>query len=1318
MSSPRGRGVALFVLAAAAGGGQSAPSNRDRAPVAIYYDGPQDPVSEGYVGARQIESLLGHFGLRANVLPIASYRPGQLTSCRAGFFVGSISGTVLPAEFLADVSASRGPFCWVGRHIGSLVNTPQGKRQFGFTYVDYRDDLEFREVVYRGVTLPKGDPDLNIVSIADAASVQVLATAVNDEKVTHPYAVRRDRFWYIADSPFSYVTEGDRYLVFCDLLHDILEIQHPPQATALVRIEDVSTEIDPGDLRQAAEVLAARRIPFQIAVIPIFRNPNKGFEVYLSDRQSVVEAIHYMIARGGTPVLHGVTHQYRGASGDDYEFWDDIGNRPISRDSARLVLDRLHQGLAECFASGIFPIAFETPHYGASETDYQAMKQVFTLFNERTMATPDASSIQFFPYPVVDRYGRSVVPENLGYLPADNPDAKALIEAAQRMRVVRDAVASFYFHPFLDPALLAEVVGGLAEAGYRFVSLREFGGEVDSQGRFLVRTSPGRVRASPQDEFWRLRLFDRAGAVVSQTVASARQRGPVEIDIPAPPASGWAAVDCLREPPQQAGVAERPLAVVARWWRKQMQPARRWLGASADLAPSRQARILWVGQPSREAANNQESYRTVLGTFGYRVQTTPAGSAPLALRPDPHSVLVVPEAAGTQLGAAQKQEILTYLTAGGLLIADGRQDWLQAVGLRWLGRRVSVSKVVDVLFPEMNLRWRPEGKAERFTPPEAAQQLMVDPESKQTLALAGSHGAGRYLYLAVPLDPHSPDATSHYPYFPEYLAEGLRLRQTLHSPRLEVYFDPSYREGMNLDRLAYSWRQSGIRVIYAAAWQFYRDYTFDYARLIAACHRNGIAVYAWFALPALTEKMWQDHPEWRERTATGADGRIGWRYTMNLQNPACFQAAMQWMHGVLAAYSWDGVNLTELNFDADFLDYLRPDRFIPMSADVRAGFQRRAGFDPIQLFAPASPYYHKRNPEALARFLQYREDLVTGWHERLLEQLAPVSRSRGWEVIITMLDSLHSNYVRPALGVDSRRIVSLMHRFDFTLQVEDPAEHWVEPPDRYRRFAETYRRLVPDPRRLMFDINVMPDRSVTAVSLPSGLATGTELARTAVAAASVSGRVALYCESTVPSQDWKILAAALAYPASVDRAAGGWNLRAAIPVLLTSRPDHDYYVDGRLWPALSPEGLLVPQGAHRLSMERPWFQFRERAEVTTRLLHLSGELLDARSRRTGIELRYRSPSRTVLLLSQRPREMLVDGRRANLPTEPSGGGAWAVLAPRGEHQVVIETLTRAGILVGLWSWASASVIAAFGALTLALMAAIYLRLRMRRGGAP
>ena len=74
-----------------------------------------------------------------------------------------------------------------------------------------------------------------------------------------------------------------------------------------------------------------------------------------------------------------------------------------------------------------------------------------------------------------------------------------------------------------------------------------------------------------------------------------------------------------------------------------------------------------------------------------------------------------------------------------------------------------------------------------------------------------------------------------------------------------------------------------------------------------------------------------------------------------------------------------------------------------------------------------------------------------------------------------MLDSLHDDYVRPALGVDSRRITALMREFPFTLQVEDPARFWMTSPERYRRFAATYLKLVPDPHRLMFDVNVVAE---------------------------------------------------------------------------------------------------------------------------------------------------------------------------------------------------------------------------------------------------
>src|SRR5512134_1724433 len=172
------------------------------ASVAIYYDGPDQPLAEGFLDAHQIQNLLGHFGLSGEIIPIANYRPGQLARYRAAFFLGTISGAVFPNGFLADVAASERPFGWIGRHVGSLLAAPEARGRFGFTYIDYRDDLEFRQVIYKGIALPKEDPDLNIVE-AGGPGVQVVAEAVNDEKTRRPYVLRQGRFWYIADTPFS-----------------------------------------------------------------------------------------------------------------------------------------------------------------------------------------------------------------------------------------------------------------------------------------------------------------------------------------------------------------------------------------------------------------------------------------------------------------------------------------------------------------------------------------------------------------------------------------------------------------------------------------------------------------------------------------------------------------------------------------------------------------------------------------------------------------------------------------------------------------------------------------------------------------------------------------------------------------------------------------------------------------------------------------------------------------------------------------------------------------------------------------------------------
>ena len=95
--------------------------------------------------------------------------------------------------------------------------------------------------------------------------------------------------------------------------------------------------------------------------------------------------------------MHGWSHQYHSSTGDDYEFWDEIKNSAIVEDTEQEIDRRIESGMAELFANGIFPVAFETPHYAASPIDYRAMQKHFTLFYERTMPTPNLGSIQYFP---------------------------------------------------------------------------------------------------------------------------------------------------------------------------------------------------------------------------------------------------------------------------------------------------------------------------------------------------------------------------------------------------------------------------------------------------------------------------------------------------------------------------------------------------------------------------------------------------------------------------------------------------------------------------------------------------------------------------------------------------------------------------------------------------------------------------------------------------------------------------------------------------------------------------------------------------------
>ena len=137
--------------------------------------------------------------------------------------------------------------------------------------------------------------------------------------------------------------------------------------------------------------------------------------------------------------------------------------------------------------------------------------------------------------------------------------------------------------------------------------------------------------------------------------------------------------------------------------------------------------------------------------------------------------------------------------------------------------------------------------------------------------------------------------------------------------RLWAFFDSSYRSRVDLDYFAARWRAAGIGALHVAAWHYWeRDPQADeYLRkLIEACHRHAIPVYAWLELPHVSEKFWDDHPEWREKTALLQDAQLDWRKLMNLTNRAAFAAVAQGMRDLTGRFDWDGVNLAELYFES------------------------------------------------------------------------------------------------------------------------------------------------------------------------------------------------------------------------------------------------------------------------------------------------------------------------------------------------------------------------------------------------------------------
>lgn len=556
--------LAFFALTAprASQGAPQPPSTANT--VLILHDSSGDFGWIGEINSILLGNLLGHFPLSWQKSPVETYQPGDIDRFRMVFYLGTTFDNALPQAFLDDVMATTKTVCWMKYNMWRLGDaTPYGaafQSRYGFRF-EFMDSSGFTNVQYKGETFSRHPADLELgrATILNTNIAVAPATALRSSPAEAiPYVLRASNFWYVADVPFSYMSEEDRYLVFADLLHDIVGIDHPASHRAIIRLEDVDPSYPPALLRAAADYLHSEGVPFAVATVPVYSDPlgyyNGGEpeRIEMSQASEFVDALKYMIGRGAQLVMHGYTHQYdsvtnpfTGATGDDYEFFrvtydaqtNLVDYMPVAEDSRPWVLGRIRAGLREFQHARLTPVAWETPHYAASALDYGVFAENFPLTIQRVLYFDSGGHTagQFFPYTIErDVYGQKIIPENLGnvdpeqwhqYPPRLPQD---LIRAARRNLVIRDGWASGFFHPYLDLAYLRELIQGIKALGYTYVPVSDtvaptIFGEPQSQVAMIGASVTFRVEAigtAPLRYQWRQNVTSLSGATNSSLVLS------------------------------------------------------------------------------------------------------------------------------------------------------------------------------------------------------------------------------------------------------------------------------------------------------------------------------------------------------------------------------------------------------------------------------------------------------------------------------------------------------------------------------------------------------------------------------------------------------------------------------------------------------------------------------------------------------------------------------------------------------------------------------------------------------------------------------
>ncbi|GIM48115.1 hypothetical protein DNHGIG_36640 [Collibacillus ludicampi] len=244
---------------------------------------------------------------------------------------------------------------------------------------------------------------------------------------------------------------------------------------ALIRLEDVGpggsyrTLEDLGKLRAIFTYLKEENVPFQVAVIPRWKNIqpdgtwyNKGIDDSQPD-DYMVKYIHLLkdAERCGAVLgMHGYTHQYGETRSEDnnqdsgigFEF--NVKNAPET-DTPAFAWERFTKSLAAFKRAGLRPGFWESPHYHHLREQEKVFQSLIGVIYQADVEARAQKGVFFDEGE--NHYGRKTlgsvfIPTPLDYINEENTVEKVIDKLP-----TLEGLASMFFHPFLEFPYLHEV---------------------------------------------------------------------------------------------------------------------------------------------------------------------------------------------------------------------------------------------------------------------------------------------------------------------------------------------------------------------------------------------------------------------------------------------------------------------------------------------------------------------------------------------------------------------------------------------------------------------------------------------------------------------------------------------------------------------------------------------------------------------------------------------------------------------------------------------------------------------------------------------